>query len=124
MKILVSCYACSPYKGSEPGMGWNFVREIARRHELHILVESKFQNDIERYLVQYPEECINKHFYLSPSSVINCFGNYGHLRIIGSIRNGKGKHTAKLWIWTRYITLISSINLIWWATVNLAICGN
>lgn len=63
MKILVSCYACSPYKGSEPGMGWNFVREIARRHELHILVESKFQNDIERYLVQYPEECINKHFY-------------------------------------------------------------
>ncbi len=63
MKILVSCYACSPYKGSEPGMGWNFVRQIALNHELHILVESKFQNDIERYLVQYPEERANKHFY-------------------------------------------------------------
>lgn len=63
MKILVSCYACSPYKGSEPGMGWNFVRQIALRHELHILVESKFRNDIERYMAEHPEERVNKHFY-------------------------------------------------------------
>lgn len=63
MKILVNCYACSPYKGSEPGMGWNFVRQIARNHELHILVESKFQRDLERYFDGHPEERINKHFY-------------------------------------------------------------
>ncbi len=63
MKILVSCYACSPYKGSEPGMGWNFVRQIAQKHELHILVESKFQDDLERYFNVYPEERINKYFY-------------------------------------------------------------
>lgn len=63
MKILVSCYACSPYKGSEPGMGWNFVRQIAMHHELHILVESKFKADLERYFGQHPEERANKHFY-------------------------------------------------------------
>ena len=63
MKILVSCYACSPYKGSEPGMGWNFVRQIALHHELHILVESKFRDDLERYFAQHPEERNNKHFY-------------------------------------------------------------
>lgn len=63
MKILVSCYACSPYKGSEPGMGWNFVRQIAHHHELHILVESKFQGDLERYFNEHPEERANKYFY-------------------------------------------------------------
>ena len=68
MKILVSCYACSPYKGSEPGMGWNFVRQIAKHHELHILVESKFQKDIEDYLMKYPEEQINKHFHFLTKS--------------------------------------------------------
>lgn len=63
MKILVSCYACSPYKGSEPGMGWNFVRQMALNHELHILVESKFRKDLERYFDLHPEERANMHFY-------------------------------------------------------------
>ena len=63
MKILVSCYACSPYRGSEPGMGWNFVQQAARYHELYILVESKFKEDLEQYFSQHPEEQINKHFY-------------------------------------------------------------
>lgn len=63
MKILVSCYACSPYKGSEPGMGWNFVRQMAFNHELHILVEGKFRKDLEQYFDLHPEERANKHFY-------------------------------------------------------------
>ena len=63
MKVLVSCYACSPYKGSEPGMGWNFVRQIAFNHELYILVEGKFRKDLEQYFDLHPEERANKHFY-------------------------------------------------------------
>ena len=35
MRILVNCYACSPYKGSEPGMGWNFVKGLSKYHELN-----------------------------------------------------------------------------------------
>lgn len=66
MKILVSCYACSPFKGSEPGMGWNFVKELSRRNELHIIVESKFRDDIDRYFGLNPEEHIGKHFYFIP----------------------------------------------------------
>ncbi len=30
-KILLSAYACEPNKGSEAGIGWNWVLEIAKR---------------------------------------------------------------------------------------------
>jgi glycosyltransferase involved in cell wall biosynthesis len=62
-KILVNCYACSPYQGSEPGMGWNFVKCLSRYHELHILTESKFQNDIEKYFVGHSDERQDFNFY-------------------------------------------------------------
>ena len=29
IKVLISAYACEPGKGSEPGVGWNWVRQIA-----------------------------------------------------------------------------------------------
>ena len=63
MKVLVNCYACSPYKGSEPGMGWNFVRCLAKLHELHIITESKFQPDLKTYFSEHPEERKAYHFY-------------------------------------------------------------
>lgn len=63
MKILVNCYACSPYKGSEPGMGWNFLSSLAKNHELHIITESKFEQDITRYFKENPEEKEYYRFY-------------------------------------------------------------
>lgn len=63
MKVLVSCYACSPYKGSEPGMGWNFVNALSKRHELHIITEEKFEKELERYFQEHPECSSDFHFY-------------------------------------------------------------
>ena len=63
MKILVNCYACSPYRGSEPGMGWNFVSSLAKHHELHIITESKFEQDIAKYFEENPEEKVYYRFY-------------------------------------------------------------
>ena len=56
LKILVSAYACSPYKGSEPGVGWGFVTELAKHHDLWVIVEEeKSRDDIERFLGEYPD---------------------------------------------------------------------
>ena len=63
MKILVNCYACSPYKGSEPGMGWNFVKALAPLYELHIITESKFKDDLDRYFTEHSEETEKFNFY-------------------------------------------------------------
>lgn len=37
MKILMSAYSCEPNRGSEPGVGWNVVREVAKHHEVWVL---------------------------------------------------------------------------------------
>lgn len=50
-EILVSAYACSPYQGSEPGVGWGIVYELSKYHNLTVFVEEeKFKLDIEKYI--------------------------------------------------------------------------
>ncbi len=39
MKILVSAYACNPYGGSEPGVGWAAVCRIALHHDVWVLAD-------------------------------------------------------------------------------------
>jgi glycosyltransferase involved in cell wall biosynthesis len=60
VKILISAYACEPGQGSEPGVGWNFVREMARHHELWVLTQSDGRAAIEAALANHPEP--NLHF--------------------------------------------------------------
>jgi glycosyltransferase involved in cell wall biosynthesis len=47
MKILVSAYACEPGKGSEPGVGWNWVQQIARFNDVWVLTRVKNRIAIE-----------------------------------------------------------------------------
>lgn len=37
LKILLSAYSCEPGRGSEPGVGWNVAREVAKYHEVWVL---------------------------------------------------------------------------------------
>ncbi|MEN8444604.1 MAG: glycosyltransferase family 4 protein [Cyanobacteria bacterium J06555_13] len=47
LKILLSAYACRPYMGSEPGVGWNLVQEIAKHHDVWVLTRVDNQPSIE-----------------------------------------------------------------------------
>jgi glycosyltransferase involved in cell wall biosynthesis len=48
MKVLVSAYACDPYQGSEPGVGWTAVCRIARQHDVWVLSHTRHQEGWER----------------------------------------------------------------------------
>ncbi|QDV05117.1 Alpha-D-kanosaminyltransferase [Planctomycetes bacterium Poly30] len=37
LRVLASAYACEPGLGSEPGIGWNWARQIALHHELTLI---------------------------------------------------------------------------------------
>lgn len=52
MKVLVSAYACSPYRGSEPGVGWAAVCRIADKHEVLVLTGSRARSDLERAIAE------------------------------------------------------------------------
>ncbi len=55
LKILVSAYACSPFKGSEHAVGWGFVQVLSRHHDLWVIAEEeKCRADIERFLAENP----------------------------------------------------------------------
>jgi glycosyltransferase involved in cell wall biosynthesis len=61
MKILMSVYSCEPGKGSERGVGWNVVREVAQHHEVWVLTrpdESKEVIEAELAIRPIP----NLHF--------------------------------------------------------------
>lgn len=64
LKILISAYTCSPYRGSEFGVGWGFVAALARDHDLWVIVEEeKCRADLERYLAEQPEFGQQVRFY-------------------------------------------------------------
>lgn len=64
LKVLLCCYACDPYRGSECGTGWHFLRLIARMHDVHVVVQKDYQAPLERYGREHPEEMrhITFHF--------------------------------------------------------------
>ena len=54
MRVLVSAYACEPGKGSEPAVGWMWVHQIARFHEVWVITRANNREPIERALAEEP----------------------------------------------------------------------
>lgn len=46
LRVLVSAYACEPGAGSEPGVGWNLVRELSEEHDLLVVTRSNNRGQI------------------------------------------------------------------------------
>lgn len=64
--ILVSAYGCEPLKGSEPGVGWNWVLQMARHNKLHVITRANNQEFIEKYLPSDVKENIIFYYYDTP----------------------------------------------------------
>ncbi len=55
-RLLMMAYCCSPYHGSEPGVGWNFAVQAARHCDTWVICEQhKFMPHIRRYLDAHGE---------------------------------------------------------------------
>jgi glycosyltransferase involved in cell wall biosynthesis len=53
--ILATAYAVNPYKGSEDGMGWNFVLQIARFNKVVAITRENNRQHIERFMKENPD---------------------------------------------------------------------
>lgn len=66
LRVLVSAYACEPGKGSEPGIGWNLVREIARRHDVWVITRANNRTSIEAELSREPLPSLHPVYFDLP----------------------------------------------------------
>jgi glycosyltransferase involved in cell wall biosynthesis len=53
-RILLSAFACSPLWGSEPGVGWRWALELARRHDVTVVTHACYREQIEPLQAQLP----------------------------------------------------------------------
>lgn len=59
-RILVSAYACEPDQGSEPGVGWHWVQQIAKANETWVITRKNNRQPIESAIRSEPNG--NLHF--------------------------------------------------------------
>lgn len=69
MKIFISAYACEPYKGSEPGIGWNFVNQLSKCHEVHVLTRANNREAIEAETSLKDNPNLRFHYYDVPKAL-------------------------------------------------------
>ncbi|HVW87429.1 MAG TPA: glycosyltransferase family 4 protein [Bryobacteraceae bacterium] len=55
-RVLISAYACAPGRGSEPGVGWNSVMQVARVHEVWVLLPENERAAVEKAIRTEPAE--------------------------------------------------------------------
>lgn len=67
LNILINAYAVSPSWGSEPGMGWTWVTNIAKHCKVHVITEGEWKDEIEEALKDLPQKD-NIIFYYNPVS--------------------------------------------------------
>lgn len=67
LNILINAYACSPSWGSEPGMAWNWVVNLARHCNLFVITEGEWRAEIEEAVPKLPQRD-RLHFHFNPVS--------------------------------------------------------
>lgn len=66
-RIMVSAYACEPDKGSEPGVGWNWVLQMSKYYELWVLTRKSNELNIKKFIEKNKEyKCIHFIYFDLP----------------------------------------------------------
>jgi glycosyltransferase involved in cell wall biosynthesis len=65
-KVLLSAYACEPFKGSEPADGWNWALQMSRFHDVWVLTRQNNRASIERAPLTPEQQRIRWVYYDLP----------------------------------------------------------
>lgn len=82
LRVLASAYAFSPFRGSEPGIGWNTATRLAAYHDVTVLYgdvsrASPARTEIEQFLASTSLPPGMTLQYVAPSALI-CFLEWCH----------------------------------------------
>lgn len=66
IRVLLSAYACEPSRGSEPGIGWNWMRQISRFANVWVITRESNRIAIEESLRREPIPNVNFFYFDLP----------------------------------------------------------
>ena len=52
VRVIINSYTCCPNMGSEPGMGWNWIINLAKYCEVYVISEGEFRPQIEAWMAE------------------------------------------------------------------------
>lgn len=67
--ILVSAYGCEPFAGSEAGVGWNWVLQMAKQNHLYVITRANNRDKIEANIPDDVKENLSFYYYDAPDIV-------------------------------------------------------
>lgn len=80
MKILISGYNCSPYRGSECAVGWNSALTAAEfGHEVTVITNCLYREEIEKFYKENTNCPIIHFMYIKIPAILDIKGYVGEL---------------------------------------------
>jgi len=70
MKILLSGYLCSPYRGSESGRTWNWAWHLSKQHQVWVLTQPITRPRIEQFLAEHPNDNLKFLWVEAPNTLV------------------------------------------------------
>ena len=96
LNILINAYACSPNWGSEPGMAWNWITNIAKYCKCFVITEGEWRKEIDEALKTHPlRDNITFYYNPVPQEVRDMCWNQGDWRFYYYYRQWQ-KKTLKI----------------------------
>jgi glycosyltransferase involved in cell wall biosynthesis len=75
-RVLLSCFSCSPLWGSEPGVGWHWLLELTKRHDVVLVTHAFYREHLEPALAANPIAGLEIHYCSAPA-----FGRHPHKQL-------------------------------------------
>jgi len=75
-RVLLACFACSPQWGSEPGVGWRWLIELTKRHDVVLVTHAYYREHLEPVLAENPIGGLEIHYCAAPA-----FGLHPHKQL-------------------------------------------
>lgn len=115
INVLVNAYAVSPNWGSEQGMGWNWIVNLAKYVHLDVITEGEWKKEIEDVLKALPQKDNITFHYLPVSDKIRkmCW-NQGDWRFYWYYKKWQRRafEKAKVICANKHIDIIHQLNMI------------
>jgi glycosyltransferase involved in cell wall biosynthesis len=96
-KVLVAAYACNPVRGSEEGVGWGWVKALARTHDLYVITAEFHRAEIEEARARNSELFRHTSFHYVPHKPWHYTPKRAWLAIENSILKPLMNYAYHLW---------------------------